>query len=35
MQDYADIAGIEFLRITAETTIASFRRELKSNEACS
>ena len=33
MQDYAEMAGVEFLRIGAETQIPEFRKELRWNEA--
>ncbi|TFF37113.1 L-arabinose isomerase [Mucilaginibacter psychrotolerans] len=32
LQDFADMAGIEFLRIGKDTTIAGFRNELRWNE---
>ena len=31
-EDYAEMAGIEMVRIDADTTIAAFRRELRYNE---
>ncbi len=33
LQDFADIAGIEFLRIDADTRLAEFRNEIRWNEA--
>jgi hypothetical protein len=32
LQDFADMAGIEFLRIGKDTRIAKFRNELRWNE---
>jgi L-arabinose isomerase len=33
MQDFADMAGIEYLRIDAETRVDSFRRDIRANDA--
>jgi len=33
MQDYAEMAGIEYLRIAADTQVAEFKKELRWNEA--
>ncbi len=33
MQDYAEMAGIEYLRIGAETQVSEFKKELRWNEA--
>jgi len=33
LEDYADMAGIEFLRIGQETKLAEFKKELRWNEA--
>ena len=33
MQDYAEMAGIEYLRIGADTQVAEFKKELRWNEA--
>ncbi len=33
MQDYAEMAGIEYLRIAADTQVSEFKKELRWNEA--
>ncbi len=34
LEDFAEMAGIEFLLIDESTTVRAFRKELKWNDAC-